>query len=74
MLAVGGRYDGKVVVLDKPVTVESEAKVLVLFRKAPRRTLEETQFIRRQLRGSGKGLNLVDKLLAERKRDGFRNR
>ena len=74
MLAVGGRYDGKVVVLDKPVTVESEAKVLVLFRKAPRRTLEEAWFIRRQLRGSGKGLNLVDKLLAERKRDGFRNR
>ena len=73
MLAVGGRYDGKVVVLDEPVTVESEAKVIVLFRKASRRTQEETRFIRRQLRGSGKGLNLVDKLLAERKRDGLRN-
>lgn len=70
MLAVRGHYDGKVVVLDAPAPIRPEAEVLVLFRAYPIPSAEEAQGIRQRLRGSAKGARLVEKLLADRKRDG----
>lgn len=70
MLAVRGHYDGKVVVLDAPAPVRPEAEVLVLFRDYPIPSAKEAQGIRQRLRGSAKGTRLVEKLLADRKRDG----
>lgn len=70
MLTVHGRYDGKVVILDEPVPAQIESRVLVLFKKDRESTPEEARSIRRRLRGSGRGLRLVEKLLIERRRDG----
>lgn len=70
MLAVRGHYDGKVVILDAPAPVRPEAEVLVLFREFPVSSAEEARTIRQRLRGSAKGVRLVEKLLADRKRDG----
>lgn len=58
------------VVLDTPVTVRPEAEVLVLFRDHQIPSVAESRVIRQQLRGSAKGARLVEKLLADRKRDG----
>ena len=70
MLAVRGHYNGKVVVLDAPAPVRPDAEVLVLFRDHPVPSPEEARMIRQRLRGSAKGSRLVEKLLADRKRDG----
>jgi len=70
MLAVRGHYNGKVVILDTPVPSQPEAEVLVLFRNHPIPSPEEARVIRQRLRGSAKGLRLVEKLLADRKQDG----
>jgi hypothetical protein len=70
MIAIHGHYDGKVVILDGPVAAQPEGQVLVLFRKGREATPEEARSIRRRLRGSGRGLRLIEKLLIERKRDG----
>lgn len=70
MLAIRGHYDGKVVILDAPAPVPSEAEVLVLFRPQPALSPEEARTVRRRLRGSAKGLQLLKKLLVERQRDG----
>ncbi len=70
MLAIRGHYDGKVVVLDEPPPVSPQAEVLILFKENKRQTLEEARAIRNRLRGSGKGFNLVEKLLIDRKQDG----
>ena len=70
MLAVRGRFDGKVVVLDEPVPASSESEVLVLFKDTQGQGAEDARSARRRLRGSGRGLHLVEKLLADRRQDG----
>jgi hypothetical protein len=72
MQTVHGHYNGKVVVLDEPVDAPIEAEVLVLFRNGSDR--EASRSAREQLRGSGKGEQLVKKLLTERRRDGTKDR
>ena len=70
MVAVRGHYNGKVVVLDESVAIQPEAEVLVLFRDDKDLNPERARSIRKRLRGSGKGLHLVEKLLTERRKDG----
>jgi hypothetical protein len=70
MLAIRGHYDGRVVILDGPAPVPSEAEVLVLFRQQPALSPEEAKAVRQRLRGSARGMHLLDKLLRERQRDG----
>ena len=70
MRAIHGHYDGRIIILDEPVTAQPETKVLVLFRKGHEVTLEESRSIRGRLRGSGRDLGLVEKLLNERRQDG----
>jgi hypothetical protein len=70
MTAMHGYYDGKVVILDRPVSVPPETEVLVIFQDKTQKTPDEMKAVLGQLRGSAQGLNLVDKLLKDRKQDG----
>ena len=74
MQPIHGHYDGKVVVLDEPVELTPEARVLVLFRQNVESVRATAGSARKRLRGSGSGLKLVEKLLAERKKDGSKER